>query len=65
MSSFDDEAADQQPRELIPDPPESPQESAHGIDRRAFMMRSAMIGAVAVITAATSVDASSAPCAST
>jgi L-serine dehydratase len=45
MSSFDDTKVPQ-PGELITDLPEAPA----GIDRRAFLMRSAMIGAVAVLS---------------
>jgi L-serine dehydratase len=48
MNSIDEDAKNQSPRDLIPDLPEPPP----GMDRRTFMMRSAMIGAVAVLTGA-------------
>jgi L-serine dehydratase len=48
MSSIDEHPESPSPSDLITDLPEPPP----GIDRRAFMMRSAMIGAVAVLTGA-------------
>jgi L-serine dehydratase len=48
MVPFDDNAANPVPLDLIAEPPAAP----HGIDRRAFLMRTAMIGAVAVLTGA-------------
>jgi L-serine dehydratase len=64
MSSSDREAGSPGPPDLVADLPEVPK----GMDRRAFMMRSALIGAVAVLTgappaspAATAKKAASAP----